>query len=178
MNRQLAHRTACRPCVAAVLDLHGERAHLSRGATRHRVASAPPGQVPFVSVTLLFLLIRFHHLTAAASSTFWRKKATVQRRSSACVFTWCLHRSDWEQQGSQWGSALPGVQFSCRTGECLSRLTPHKPADNLLLCLLICLPDNPRIAGTLSFPPSPPGPLSDPLVDSRQLQLLWRGLPL
>lgn len=79
MNRQLAHRTACRPCVAAVLDLHGEtlRAHLSRGATRHRVASALPGQVPFVSVTLLFLLIRFHRLTAAASSSFRRKKATV-----------------------------------------------------------------------------------------------------
>lgn len=47
------------------------------------------------------------------------------------------------------------LRFSCRTGERLSRVTPHKLADNLFLCLLICLPDNPRSLSTLSFPLGP-----------------------
>ena len=56
---------------------------------------------------------------------------------------------------NQWDACLWFCDFSCRTGECLSRVTPHKLADNLFLCLLICLPDNLWSLSTLSFPLGP-----------------------
>lgn len=116
---------------------------------RLRVASAPWGWVPFVSINLLFPLIPFYRSMAATSSSF--------RLTTVPSFAWRLHRCD--QQDSQMKSALTGgpsgLLFSCWTGECLSWPTPHKLADNLLPGLLICLPDNPRSAGTLSFPPGP-----------------------
>lgn len=67
------------------------------------------------------------------------------------TFKWIIAiRALWELMQCLWL-----CDFSWGTGECLSRVTPHKLADNLFLRLLICLPDNPCSLSTLSFPLRP-----------------------
>lgn len=180
MNCQLAHRMACRPASLLFPTCTGnvESAPVPwRHEAPCRLRTA--GSSAICLRHAAFSVNPFSSLDGSSIQQFQEKRqqCTIDHMP---VFH-LMSPSFWSvTAGFSLRSALPGglfgLLFSCSTGECLSRPTPRKLTDSLLPCLLICLPDNPRTAGTLSFPPR--AHCQIPSADSQQLQLLWRGLPL